>query len=69
MARMGDGHSFAMKKFNLELHPEKTRLLEFGPHAIDQRQWRGEVQPVRIPWKMRCQAPEKSKPSYPSQRS
>jgi hypothetical protein len=28
---MGDGHSFAMKKFNLELHPEKTRLLEFGP--------------------------------------
>src|SRR6202049_4344562 len=24
-----------MKKFNLELHPEKTRLLEFGPYAID----------------------------------
>jgi hypothetical protein len=34
-----------MKKFNLELHPEKTRLLEFGPHAIDQRQWRGEGKP------------------------
>jgi RNA-directed DNA polymerase len=30
-----------MKKFNLELHPEKTRLLEFGPYAIDQRAWRG----------------------------
>jgi len=32
-------------KFNLELHPEKTRLLEFGPYAIDQRQWRGEGKP------------------------
>jgi RNA-directed DNA polymerase len=34
-----------MRKFYLELHPEKTRLLEFGPHAIDQRQWRGEGKP------------------------
>jgi len=34
-----------MEKFNLELHPEKTRLLEFGPYAIDQRQWRGEGKP------------------------
>jgi group II intron reverse transcriptase/maturase len=34
-----------MKKFNLELHPEKTRLLEFGPFAINQRQWRGEGKP------------------------
>ncbi len=34
-----------MKKFNLELHPEKTRLLEFGPQAIDQRRWRGEGKP------------------------
>src|SRR5208283_1223145 len=34
-----------MKKFNLELHPEKTRLLEFGPYAIDQREWRGEGKP------------------------
>jgi len=24
-----------MQKFNLELHPEKTRLLEFGPFAIN----------------------------------
>ena len=34
-----------MQKFSLELHPEKTRLLEFGPYAIDQRQWRGEGKP------------------------
>jgi RNA-directed DNA polymerase len=34
-----------MQKFNLELHPDKTRLLEFGPYAIDQRQWRGEGKP------------------------
>ena len=34
-----------MQKFNLELHPEKTRLLEFGPFAIDQRKWRGEGKP------------------------
>ncbi|HEY0723163.1 MAG TPA: group II intron reverse transcriptase/maturase [Pyrinomonadaceae bacterium] len=34
-----------MQKFKLELHPEKTRLLEFGPYAIDQRQWRGEGKP------------------------
>jgi len=34
-----------MRKFNLELHPEKTRLLEFGPFAIDNRQRRGEGKP------------------------
>ncbi len=34
-----------MTKFHLELHPEKTRLLEFGPYAIDSRQWRGEGKP------------------------
>src|SRR3984893_14734767 len=34
-----------MKKFHLELYPVKTRLLEFGPHAIDQRRWRGEGKP------------------------
>jgi RNA-directed DNA polymerase len=34
-----------MKKFHLQLHPEKTRLLEFGPFAIDQREWRGEGKP------------------------
>ena len=34
-----------MRKFNLELHPEKTRLLEFGPYAIDQRLRHGEGKP------------------------
>ena len=34
-----------MRKFSLELHPEKTRLLEFGPFAILNRQRRGEGKP------------------------
>src|SRR6266576_3211963 len=34
-----------MRKFSLELHPEKTRLLEFGPFAINNRQRRGEGKP------------------------
>jgi len=34
-----------MKRFHLELHPEKTRLLEFGPFAITNRQRRGEGKP------------------------
>jgi RNA-directed DNA polymerase len=34
-----------MRKFHLELHPEKTRLLEFGPYAINNRQRRGEGKP------------------------
>jgi RNA-directed DNA polymerase len=34
-----------MRKFNLEWHPEKTRLLEFGPFAIQNRQRRGEGKP------------------------
>jgi RNA-directed DNA polymerase len=34
-----------MKKFSLELHPQKTRLLEFGPFAINNRQKRGEGKP------------------------
>jgi len=33
------------RKFNLELHPEKTRLLEFGPFAADNRRKRGEGKP------------------------
>jgi len=33
------------RKFQLELHPEKTRLLEFGPFAINNRQRRGEGKP------------------------
>jgi group II intron reverse transcriptase/maturase len=33
------------RKFNLELHPDKTRLLEFGPFAADNRRKRGEGRP------------------------
>jgi len=32
-------------KFALELHPEKTRLLEFGPFAVANRKRRGEGKP------------------------
>ena len=34
-----------MEKFHLELHPEKTRLLEFGPFAIDDRRKREAGKP------------------------
>ncbi len=34
-----------MAKFCLELHPEKTRLLEFGRHAAENRKRRGEGKP------------------------
>jgi group II intron reverse transcriptase/maturase len=34
-----------MRKFSLELHPEKTRLLEFGPFAGENRKKRGEGKP------------------------
>lgn len=33
------------RQFNLELHPEKTRLLEFGPFAARNRRSRGEGKP------------------------
>jgi RNA-directed DNA polymerase len=33
------------RKFRLELHPEKTRLLEFGPFAADNRARRGQGKP------------------------
>jgi group II intron reverse transcriptase/maturase len=32
-------------KFNLELHPEKTRLIEFGPWAAQHRRRRGQGKP------------------------
>ena len=34
-----------LAEFNLELHPEKTRLIEFGPHAARLRKARGEGKP------------------------
>jgi RNA-directed DNA polymerase len=33
------------RKFYLELHPEKTRLIEFGPFAAEQRRRRGDGKP------------------------
>jgi RNA-directed DNA polymerase len=33
------------RKFHLELHPDKTRLLEFGPCAADHRKQRGDGKP------------------------
>ena len=34
-----------LAKFGLELHPEKTRLIEFGRYAEERRAKRGEGQP------------------------
>ena len=34
-----------MQKFGLELHPDKTRLIEFGRHATENRQQRGDGKP------------------------
>jgi group II intron reverse transcriptase/maturase len=34
-----------LRKFGLELHPEKTRLIEFGRHATERRKKRGEGKP------------------------
>ena len=36
------------RKFHLELHPEKTRLLEFGPYAADNRKRRGQGKPETV---------------------
>jgi RNA-directed DNA polymerase len=33
------------RQFGLEVHPDKTRLIEFGPHAIANRKQRGEGKP------------------------
>src|ERR1700676_777957 len=34
-----------LRKFELELHPEKTRLIEFGRYATERRKKRGEGKP------------------------
>jgi RNA-directed DNA polymerase len=34
-----------LRKFRLELHPDKTRLLEFGPYAVEHRERCGEGKP------------------------
>ena len=47
----GDGERFLselverLKRFGLELHAQKTRLIEFGRHAEEDRQSRGEGKP------------------------
>ena len=43
--RFRDDLAERFRKFNLELHPEKTRLLEFGPRAAENRRRRGEGKP------------------------
>jgi hypothetical protein len=37
-----------VRKFGLELHPEKTRLLEFGRYAAERRAKRGEGKPEYV---------------------
>lgn len=34
-----------VRKFGLELHPDKTRLIEFGRYAVERRKKRGEGKP------------------------
>ena len=34
-----------LRSFGLDLHPDKTRLIEFGRHAAEQRKQRGEGKP------------------------
>jgi retron-type reverse transcriptase len=34
-----------LQKFGLELHPDKTRLIEFGRYAAENRKLRGESKP------------------------
>ena len=34
-----------LRKFGLELHPDKTRLIEFGRFAAESRKRRGEGKP------------------------
>ena len=43
--RFRDDLAERFRKFNLELHPEKTRLLAFGPRAAENRRRRGEGKP------------------------
>ncbi len=37
-----------VRKFVLELHPEKTRLMEFGRYAAERRRKRGEGKPETL---------------------
>jgi group II intron reverse transcriptase/maturase len=44
--RFGKELAERFRKFQLELHPEKTRLLEFGRFAAENRKRRGQRKPV-----------------------
>jgi RNA-directed DNA polymerase len=37
-----------LRKFGLELHPDKTRLMEFGRFAAEDRKRRGEGKPEAL---------------------
>jgi RNA-directed DNA polymerase len=43
--RFLEGLRGRLAKFSLELHPDKTRLIEFGPHTARLRKARGEGKP------------------------
>jgi len=43
--RFLQGWKDRLQKFGLELHPDKTRLIEFGRHAADNRRKAGEGKP------------------------
>lgn len=40
-----DELTLRMQDYGLTLHPEKTRLIEFGPYALERRKRRGEGKP------------------------
>ena len=44
-----------LRKFGLELHPDKTRLIEFGRYAAERRKRRGEVVSRRRESAMLCE--------------
>jgi len=49
-ARVGSARRARMSTCNLELHPEKTRLIEVGRFAADRRRRRAQGQPAPFPF-------------------
>ena len=43
--RFWDAMCKRLVEFSLSLHPDKTRLIEFGRHAVDERERRGQGKP------------------------
>ena len=53
-----------LRKFGLELHPDKTRLIEFGRFAAEDRKRRGEGKPETFNfWGSRISARKTGKPA------